>query len=507
MEAWPHRRRWESASAKGALVAAIILIIGSLIRFGLSLAVIWRARSGEVALAASQHDPGAFAGIDRTALSLSLLSAGGGFLVAALVYYLYRETARRRLNEEALSAERQKLECAVAELERSRRHLAAAQRTARTGSWALDLRTDEIEWSDELYRLLGFDKAAGTPDVGAVRRGVHPDDLPAWEAQRLAVRGGERTGPYEFHYRRPSGVQTVLRWESELFCDEAGVPALQINTLCDVTAARAAERREMELQRQLQHSQKLEALGTLAGGIAHDLNNTLVPVLALSRMAHASLPASSPARDDLETVVEAALRAQDLVQRILAFSRKGELRRQAVDLSALVRNTLRMARAGVAPHIAIDCKLEPVPPLQGDPGQLQQVIVNLLTNAAQAIGDATGKIAIAVSSGDGQVEMRIADDGCGMDEATLARIFEPFFTTKRVGEGTGLGLSVVHGIVASHGGSIAVKSRPGEGSEFTIRLPTSPDSGDPLARSWNETQGSEAHFLATAAGGPYVAPQ
>jgi signal transduction histidine kinase len=174
-------------------------------------------------------------------------------------------------------------------------------------------------------------------------------------------------------------------------------------------------------------------------------------------------------------VLRASERARDLVKQILAFSRKQDLVTQEVDFAAVVQETLQMLRASLPATVEIVERLSDVPLVQGDSGQLQQVVVNMMTNAAQAIGGKIGKITVSLSAlaedRAAQVRLAIADTGSGMDKETLARVFEPFFTTKNVGEGTGLGLAVAHGIVASHGGHISARSNPGEGCEFVVLLP------------------------------------
>jgi signal transduction histidine kinase len=229
-----------------------------------------------------------------------------------------------------------------------------------------------------------------------------------------------------------------------------------------------------------QHSQKLEALGTLAGGIAHDLNNTLVPVLSLAKMTARRLPEGGRERINLETIHTAGVRARDLVKQILAFARQEQVDKQPVDLAVLTREVLRLLRASIPATVRLVEDIDDVPPVLGDPGQLHQVIVNIATNGAQAIGDAMGQITVSLKENRRRdsvtnqklVSLAIQDTGIGMDEHTLSRIFDPFFTTKPVGEGTGLGLSVVHGIVTDHGGRIEVASHPGEGTQFQIYLPT-----------------------------------
>ena len=246
----------------------------------------------------------------------------------------------------------------------------------------------------------------------------------------------------------------------------------------DITDIVEGERKRRDLEAQLHHSQKLEALGTLAGGITHDLNNTLVPIVALSKSMARRLPEGSRDRASLELIIQAADRARDLVGRILTFSRKEQVQYQLVDLNQVVGQGIKLLRSLVPTTIDIVPELTPVPPVMGDPGQCYQVLVNLVSNASRAIGTGPGTITVRLQGDTGSdgVTLSVRDTGCGMDETTRRRIFEPFYTTRKVGEGTGLGLSVVHGIITSHGGSIDVKSEPGEGTTFIIRFPRAPEA-------------------------------
>ena len=238
----------------------------------------------------------------------------------------------------------------------------------------------------------------------------------------------------------------------------------------DLWLAEVKEREAM--QAQLLQSQKMEALGTLAGGIAHDLNNALVPVIGISSVLSKRAPEGSRERAGLDLIEEGGQRARDLVQRILMFARRTEPEREHLDISVFAANALRLLRASIPATIVVSEKIAPTPLVLADETQLHQVLMNLVGNAAQAIGDKMGTITVEIGpvAGDA-VRIAVSDTGSGMDEATRQRIFEPFFTTKPVGEGTGLGLSVVHGIIASHGGRITVESSPGQGSCFTVYLP------------------------------------
>ena len=210
----------------------------------------------------------------------------------------------------------------------------------------LGVSTDQIEHTKEYF--YGF---------------VHPDDCTRVETALRQSRPGIALPPLEYRIVRPDGAERVVYSESELLYDNAGRPISLISAFKDVTEVHVAQKRERDLERQLQHSQKLEALGTLAGGVAHDLNNTLVPILALSRLALDDLPEESPTRADVETIIHASERARDLVKQVLAFSRKQDLLKQEVDLARVAREALQMLRASLPATIQIVERISEVPPL------------------------------------------------------------------------------------------------------------------------------------------------
>jgi signal transduction histidine kinase len=236
-------------------------------------------------------------------------------------------------------------------------------------------------------------------------------------------------------------------------------------------------------ERELSHrvilrTQRLESIGTLAGGIAHDLNNTLVPIVAMTKLGLKRAGDDAQLRQYFTLIQDAGVRARDLVKRVLAFSRKDKVEQREFDMAEVVCEALAMLRATTPATITLTSDIRPVPTFLGDPTQIHQVVVNLVTNAVQAIGAGGGTISVALAPVADAAERQtqairlvVSDTGVGMDDAIAQRIFEPFFTTKGVGEGTGLGLSVVHGIVTSHGGTIRVESSPGHGSRFIVELP------------------------------------
>jgi len=265
----------------------------------------------------------------------------------------------------------------------------------------------------------------------------------------------------------------------------------------DVTSLHQAEVQRAELESQLRESQKMEAIGTLAGGIAHDFNNILGAIfgqLVLARTAAQGVHSVSTHLDQIERSTQ---RARNLVQQILMFSRRGahEQARSTHALQPLVQETLSLLRATLPAAVSLECTQPDEPVLAViNPDQLHQVLMNLCINAWHALDGQPGRITVALRAVDldqraagrlgkllpgRHAQITVTDTGRGMDEATRSRVFEPFFTTRPVGQGTGLGLAVVHGIVASHRGAIAVRSKPGRGSSFTIHLPSTEAAGLP----------------------------
>ncbi|HEY6036514.1 MAG TPA: ATP-binding protein, partial [Kofleriaceae bacterium] len=235
----------------------------------------------------------------------------------------------------------------------------------------------------------------------------------------------------------------------------------------DITAQRAAEEALLKTQAQLRHAQKMEAVGRLAGGIAHDFNNLLTVILSCTTLAQAD-EGRATALEEIET---AALRAAQLTRQLLSFSRRQVIEPKLVDLASLLDETRSMLMRILGEDIELAITTTGrVSPVFADPGCLVQVLLNLAVNARDAMPRG-GCIAIDLSERDERVRLAFGDTGHGMDEATQAKIFEPFFTTKAPGVGTGLGLASVFGIVEQAGGTIAVRSAPGEGTTFTIALP------------------------------------
>ncbi|QHE88221.1 hybrid sensor histidine kinase/response regulator [Hydrogenophaga sp. BPS33] len=262
----------------------------------------------------------------------------------------------------------------------------------------------------------------------------------------------------------------------------------------DITSLKSAQSQQKALQSQLAQSQKMEALGTLAGGVAHDFNNILATILGNAELAREDVSGNASACASLNEISTAARRGRDLVRQILAFSRQQPVERTHVDVAAIVVETWSLMRSAVPPQVQLlhDCHPN-TPTILADATQLGQVLINLGTNAVHALGGRPGKVQClldclpnhdsrvppevakaCVEAGVDVVRLEVGDNGCGMPEDVRSRIFEPFFTTKVVGQGTGLGLPVVLGIVQMHGGAIEVRSQLAQGTTFTLFFPAAP---------------------------------
>ncbi|MDI4632089.1 response regulator [Pelomonas sp. V22] len=289
---------------------------------------------------------------------------------------------------------------------------------------------------------------------------------------------------------------------------------IAIFSAIDETQQREAEARLRQLEQQLREAQKMEAIGTLAGGIAHDFNNILAAILGNVGMARQDVPVDHGARSFLDEINKAALRARSLVQQILAFSRRQPHQMLVQPLRPIVEESLSLLRATLPARVALDLDLsEEALSLETDATQLQQVLMNLCTNGWHALSGSTGRLSVGygrlrldhpadprltrLPSGD-YVHLWVGDNGVGMSEELQARVFEPFFTTKPVGQGTGLGLAVVHGIVTAHRGAITVDSKLGAGTTFHLYLPLADavaTGQDPLSpQSLQDGQG-QGHVL------------
>jgi PAS domain S-box-containing protein len=313
---------------------------------------------------------------------------------------------------------------------------------------------------------------------------IHPDDLPMLMRTRRDSMDGVAQGAIEYRVIDTWGTPRPVR-SASMPLIEQGAPRGMFGVVVDLTRQRDTEER-------LRQAQRMEAVGRLAGGVAHDFNNLLSVIESYAEIALESVRPGDPLHEPLAEIREAGRRAEALTRQLLAFGRKQVLRPERLDVAELVARLEKMLRRLLGEDVELTFARAPTPMIvEADPGQLEQVLMNLAINARDAMpGGGRLSIAVsAVSAGDAgiaedteprapppasYVAIEVSDTGHGMDEATCARIFEPFFTTKAPGKGTGLGLATVYGIVRQSGGHVRVKSAPGRGTTFRILLPAPP---------------------------------
>ncbi len=366
-------------------------------------------------------------------------------------------------------------------------HLLASQRIASIGSWEMsvlsmnDTDSNPIRWSAECQRLLGYRPDEKVMSVPAFYRRVHPEDRnKVREAFRRALHEGT---PYSIDHRivLDDGTERILHEQAERVVDPlTGIPVKFIGTTQDITS-------RVRLEEQLRQSQKMQAIGQLAGGVAHDFNNLLTVINGYSEMLLAERGESDPSREELAAIRDAGERASQLTRQLLLFSRKAVFEPRELDVNDLVQRVGVMLRRLIGEDIELQLTLTPSPPaITADPSQLEQVVMNLALNSRDAM-EQGGRLSIATGEASFDVgfchahpeyrpgrfvRLTVEDNGCGMTAHTKAHLFEPFFTTKGPGKGTGLGLATVYGIVLESRGFITVSSYVGAGTTMNVFLPS-----------------------------------
>jgi PAS domain S-box-containing protein len=384
--------------------------------------------------------------------------------------------------------------------------------TAQEGIWGVDamLRTTFV--NPRMTAMLGYeaDKMMGQTLATYF---FDIEDLPD-HFQRMQKRQQGQEDHYERKFRHKDGHCVWTSVSATAMMDSEGVFCGAFAMVTDITERRRAEEENKNLATQLQQAQKMEAIGTLAGGIAHDFNNILGAIIGYAEMIRDDCPADSTIVDDINQVLMAGSRAKELVKQILAFSRQAEAHRIPLQPASIVKEAVKLLRSSLPTTISIEQDIDhEAGVILADPTQLHQILMNLCTNAFHAMELNGGTLSIALHKkivskeestlhphkqpGD-FVQLSIKDTGTGIMPEIVEKIFDPYFTTKEVGKGTGMGLSMVHGIVKSYGGDIYCESRLGEGTEFCIMFPTLDAHANQNRRNGSENivvMGGNEHIL------------
>ncbi len=350
---------------------------------------------------------------------------------------------------------------------------------ARMGVWEVDVATGTVKWSDTPASVFDLSPDEAPADIAEFRASrIHWDDRDMVEGALARAAWDGTTFAEEFRVLLPGGD---TRWVAATACPSPSANGHGVRWLgvgVDIT-----DRRSLEAQ--LRQAQKMDAVGQLAGGVAHDFNNILTAMLGFSELVLRTFDPEDPRRNDMGEIINAGRRAAMLTRQLLTFSRKQVVQPTAVDLNAVVEGMRSMLSRLMGGQLVFVTHLDPnICAVRADPGQLEQVLMNLVVNARDAM-PAGGRISVVTQNvrldemflTDGEIPagayvlLAVSDNGIGMDVATKQRVFEPFFTTKAPGKGTGLGLPTVSGIVKESGGYISVFTEPGKGSTFKVFLP------------------------------------
>jgi two-component system cell cycle sensor histidine kinase/response regulator CckA len=402
------------------------------------------------------------------ALSVSPIRDGRGQVVGASS--IKRDVTQRKEAEEALAQNQERMQLAL--------------RAARMGTWRWEVPTDSVSWDQGLNQLYSLKPDESVSSYEQFLDRVHQDDRALVQsAVDRALDGADGAGglDYEFRIVLPDGGVRWLANHGRLVRDPDGKLLYMTGVCLDVTERKHIEER-------LRQSQRMDSVGQLAGGIAHEANNMMSVVLGCADYVLQRSDLPEPVRQDVDQIWRAAKRTAGITQQLLAFSRRQVLQPQVLDLNSTVRDLEPILSRALGESMGLRMHLSPtLGKIRADPGQLEQVLINLTLNARDAMGQGgrltieTMNVALDQSYAAAKpietlepgeyAALVVTDTGHGMDGATLGRVFEPFFTTKEVGQGTGLGLSTVYGIVKQSGGFIWVYSEPGLGTTFKLYFP------------------------------------
>jgi PAS domain S-box-containing protein len=435
----------------------------------------WRGREAEWVAQRLRHH-------QEAKESIELRVAGGS-------WYLVTDRRMKNGGIAGLRIDITALKQAQAALRESEERLDRAQAIAGIGSWELDVATSRYIWSKELYRIRGLSPDSFEPSIETVSKYIHRDDYVAALRWMHSLMAGQEQKTLDFRMVRPDGEVRVLRVEGRAVTDSDGTIRRVAGTMQDVTDRRLIER-------QLAQAQKMEAIGNLTGGMAHDFNNVLGVIIGNLDLLKQLIRDDAAAAELCAEALDGASRCTDLIRRLLAFASRQSLRPEITDMNALVGDIARLLGRILGEDIVLNLHLDAgLAPVLADPSQLEAALVNFASNARDAMPKGgrlditTSNVALDSSyaalhpdvSVGAYVCVEISDTGTGIPPEIVGRIFEPFFTTKEPGKGTGLGLSMAFGFVKQSGGHLSVYSEPGLGTTFRLYLPRNVVGEPPLS--------------------------
>jgi C4-dicarboxylate-specific signal transduction histidine kinase len=384
--------------------------------------------------------------------------------------------AHRERLEELVKARTRELSRSESQYRSLAQRLELATASGSLGIWDRNLLDGTEFWNDRMYGIYGLERRASDPDYAFWLRNIlHPEDRQATEAAiQAAIRGGQ---PYDLAFRviLASGEVRHVKSDGQVVRDAEGRPVRIIGINRDRTREVEAEAERRQLQAELQHAEKLDSIGSLAGGVAHDLNNVLAAILGMASVLRSGCPDGDPRAMPLDTITSACTRGRDVVRSLLTFARKDLEARGPVDLNGLAREVLQLLSCTTLSRVRTSTEFqEPLGLIEGDAGGLGHALINLCVNAVDAMPQGGALTVRTRQTAAGGVELSIRDTGEGMSPEVARRAIEPFFTTKPVGKGTGLGLAMVYGTVKAHRGTFEIRSEPGLGTEVILGFPPWP---------------------------------
>jgi len=416
----------------------------------------------------------------------------------SIVLKLYNERLVRKLEQkmEEMEQEVQVRKKAILDLQRSEDILKATQALGKLGGWEYNLETNSMYWTDEMYRLHDIDPGSpGCEDLAATSIKGFPEDVQNSLLKCMSnIKENGESYEIESWYTTLKGRKIYVK--AAAIAEKTDDKLIKVvGTFQDLTEVKQAEMAKHDLEEQLRQAQKMDSIGQLAGGVAHDFNNVLTVILGYAEEIMNNLHSNDPLREDINEILNAGLRASSLTRQLLTFSRKQVIKPQLMNINSCITNLHKMLIRLIGEDVEFELNLaDKLPYIMADIGQIEQVIMNLVINAREAM-QMGGKLTITtfdhrtspdfqsrhpLINKDHYVVLKVADTGCGMDDDTKSHIFEPFFTTKGQGKGhgTGLGLPTVYGIVRQAEGHIHVDTAPGKGANFVIMFPASVELPD-----------------------------